>query len=207
MLGLTRGRLIAIVAAVIAGIAIGAGSRFLLPGGDSPASVRQGTGFGDAAIGGPFQLVDTEGRVRTDEEFRGKLLLVEFGYTFCPDVCPLGLQLFADVLDRLGPQADAIQPIFITVDPARDTPEALRTYVEHFSPRILGLTGSREQIDAATKAYRVYYRLGADAATNPNYVVDHSAILFVMGRDGRYLTHFTHETPPDRVVAAIRDRL
>jgi protein SCO1/2 len=207
MLGLTRGRLIAIVAAVIAGIAIGAGSRYLLQGGDAPATIRQMSGLGDAGIGGPFQLVDTEGRVRTDEEFRGKLLLVEFGYTFCPDVCPLGLQLFADVLDRLGPQADAIQPIFITLDPARDTPEALRTYVEHFSPRILALTGSREQIDAATKAYRVYYRLGADAATNPNYLVDHSAILFVMGRDGRYLTHFTHETPPDRVAAAIRDRL
>jgi protein SCO1/2 len=207
MLGLTRGRLIAIVAAVIAGIGIGVGSRYLLPGGDAPATIRQISGLGDASIGGPFQLVDTEGRVRTDAEFRGKLLLVEFGYTFCPDVCPLGLQLFADVLDRLGPQADEIQPIFITVDPGRDTPEALRTYVAHFSPRILGLTGSREQIDAAAKTYRVYYRLAADAATNPNYMVDHSAILYLMGRDGRYLTHFTHETPPDRVVAAIRDRL
>lgn len=207
MLGLTRGRLIAILVAVIAGVAIGAGSRFLLPDNDGPASVRQGASFGEVAIGGSFQLVDQEGRTRGDAEFRGKLLLVEFGYTFCPDVCPLGLQLFADVLDRLGPEADQVQPIFITLDPARDTPEVLRSYAEHFSPRIVALTGSREAIDAAAKAYRVYYRLAADAATNPNYMVDHSAILYLMGRDGRFVTHFTHETPPDRVVAAIRARL
>lgn len=207
MLGLTRGRLIAIVAAVIAGVAIGAGSRFLLPGDGGPAIVRPGAGSGEASIGGPFELVDMQGRTRTDAEFRGKLVLVEFGYTFCPDVCPLGLQLFADVLDRLGPAAEEVQPVFITLDPARDTPDVLRAYVEHFSPRILALTGSRAAIDAAAKAFRVYYRLGADAATNPNYTVDHSAILFLMGRDGRYITHFTHETPPDRVVAAIRARL
>lgn len=207
MLGLTRGRLIAIVAAVIAGVAIGVGSRLLLSGGDGPAIVRQGPGFGEAAIGGAFQLVDTEGRPRSDADFRGKLLLVEFGYTFCPDVCPLGLQLFSEVLDRLGGQADEVQPIFITLDPARDTPDVLRSYTEHFSPRIIALTGTREQIDATAKTYRVYYRLAGDAASNPNYLVDHSAILYVMGRDGRYLTHFTHETPPDRVVAAIRARL
>lgn len=207
MLGLTRGRVLAIVAAVIAGVAIGAGSRYLLPGDDSPATVRPGSGFGDTSIGGPFELVDGEGRTRRDDEFRGKLMLVEFGYTFCPDVCPLGLQLFADVLDQLGPDADQVQPVFITLDPVRDTPEILRNYVAHFSPRVLALTGSRAAIDAAAKAYRVYYRLGADAATNPNYLVDHSAILYLMGRDGRFLTHFTHETPPDRVVAAIRARL
>jgi protein SCO1/2 len=207
MLGLTRGRLIAIVAAVVAGVAVGAVSRFLLPRDDGAAAVRQGAGFGEAAIGGAFQLVDADGRARSDAEFRGKLLLVEFGYTFCPDVCPLGLQLFADVLDRLGPAADQVQPIFITLDPARDTPEVLRSYVEHFSPRIVALTGSKDAIDAAAKAYRVYYRLAADAATNPNYMVDHSAILYLMGRDGRFITHFTHETPPDRVVAAIRARL
>lgn len=206
MLGFTRRRLIALIAAVIGGVAIGAGTHFFTRSG-GPAMVREVAGFGDAAIGGPFRLIDSEGRERTDAEFHGKLMLVEFGYTFCPDVCPLGLQLIADVLDQLGPAADGIQPVFITVDPDRDTPEVLRSYVAHFSPRIVALTGSREAIDAAARAYRAYYRLGADRASNPNYLVDHSAILYVMGRDGKYLGHFTHETPPDRVVALLRRHL
>ena len=206
MLGFTRRRLFAVIVAVVAGVGIGAGSHFLMKDG-APATVREVVGFGDPAIGGPFRLIDGDGRERSDADFRGKLMLVEFGYTFCPDVCPLGLQLFADVLDQLGPQVDEIAPVFITLDPVRDTPEVLKSYVQHFSSRIVPLTGSREAVDAATKAYRVYYRLGSDAATNPNYLVDHSAILYLMGRDGKFLTHFTHETPPERVVAAIRSRL
>lgn len=206
MLGLTRPRLLAVILAVVAGVGIGAISHFLLRDG-APATVRQVVGLGDPAIGGPFRLIDSDGRERSDADFRGQLMLVEFGYTFCPDVCPLGLQLFADVLDRLGPAADEVAPVFITLDPARDTPAVLKSYVQHFSPRITALTGPREAIDAATKAYRVYYRLGADAASNLNYLVDHSAILYLMGRDGKFLTHFTHETPPDRVAAAIRSRL
>ena len=206
MPGLTRHRLLAILLAVVAGVGIGAIGHFLLRDG-APATVREMAGFGEAAIGGPFRLIDVDGRERTSDDFRGKLMLVEFGYTFCPDVCPLGLQLFADVLDRLGPAADEVAPVFITLDPARDTSEVLKSYVQHFSPRITALTGPREAIDAAAKAYRVYYRLGSDAATNTNYLVDHSAILYLMGRDGKFLTHFTHETPPERVVAAIRSRL
>lgn len=206
MLGFTRRRLVAVIVAVVAGVSIGAGSHFLMKDG-APATVREVVGLGESAIGGPFRLIDGDGRERSDGDFRGKLMLVEFGYTFCPDVCPLGLQLFADVLDQLGPAADEIAPLFITLDPARDTPEVLKSYAQHFSPRIVPLTGSREAVDAAVKAYRVYYRLGADAATNPNYTVDHSGILYLMGRDGKFLTHFTHETPPERVVAAIRSRL
>lgn len=200
MLGLTRRRLLAVIAAIIGGVAIGAGAHFLSRSG-APAFVREVT---EPGIGGPFRLVDAEGRERSDAEFRGKLMLVEFGYTFCPDVCPLGLQLIADVLDQLGPAGAEIQPIFITIDPGRDTPELLRSYTDHFSPRIVPLTGSTEAIDAAAKAYRVYYKLGPDKATNPNYLVDHSAILYVMGRDGKYLAHFTHETPPERVIALLR---
>ncbi len=206
MPGLTRPRLLAVILAVVAGVGIGAISHLLLRDG-GPAAVREVVGLGDPSIGGPFRLIDSDGSERSDTDFRGKLMLVEFGYTFCPDVCPLGLQLFADVLDRLGPAADEVAPVFITLDPARDAPEILKSYVQHFSPRITALTGSREAIDAVTKAYRVYYRLGSDAANNPNYLVDHSAILYLMGRDGKFLTHFTHETPPDRVVAAIRSRL
>ena len=203
MLGLTRRRLIAVIVAIIGGVAIGAGTHFLTRS-DAPAFVREVTGLAETGIGGSFRLVDTEGRERSDTDFRGKLMLVEFGYTFCPDVCPLGLQLIADVVDQLGAAGAEIQPIFITVDPERDTPEVQRAYANHFSPRIVALTGSREAIDAAAKAYRVYYKLGADRATNPNYLVDHSAILYVIGRDGKYLAHFTHETPPERVVALLR---
>jgi cytochrome oxidase Cu insertion factor (SCO1/SenC/PrrC family) len=202
--GLTRNRLLAIGIAVIAGVLIGVVVNLWLPDRNLSAIVRT---VGDPGIGGPFRLVDQDGKVRSDADFRGKLMLVEFGYTFCPDICPLGLQLFADVLDELGPDADSVQAVFITVDPARDTREALGSYLEHFSPRIVGLTGSEEEIAAAARAYRVYYKLGSDHATNPNYLVDHSAILYLMGRDGKFLTHFTHETPIEKVVATIRQRL
>jgi len=201
MFGLTRGRMIAIGIAVIAGVVVGVGLRLVMPGGDGVRTV------GIADIGGPFHLIDQNGKPRSDGDFRGKLMLVEFGYTFCPDICPLGLQLFADVMDGLGPDADQVQPIFITVDPKRDTPDQLRDYVAHFSPRILGLTGSDQDIATVAREYRVYYKLGADHDTNPNYTVDHSAILYLMGRDGRFLTHFTHETPVDRVVSTIRSKL
>ena len=201
--GLTRTRSLAIGLAVVAGVAIGVGARFFM-GGGAPAVQSS---FVDPGIGGPFRLTDQDGKVRTDQDFRGKVMLVEFGYTYCPDICPLGLQLFADVLDKLGPDASKVQPIFITVDPARDTPSQLRNYVDHFSPKIVGLTGSEQDIAAVAKEYRVYYKLGADHATNPNYSVDHSAILYMMDRNGHFVGHFTHETPADKVVTAIRTHL
>lgn len=204
-LGLTRMRLLAIGLAVVAGVAIGVGARFVTSGG-GPSGVRQSS-FVDPGIGGPFHLTDQDGKMRTDQDFRGKIMLVEFGYTFCPDICPLGLQLFADVLDKLGPDAAKVQPIFITVDPARDTPAQLRGYVDHFSPKIVGLTGSEQDIAAVAKEYRVYFKLGTDHATNPNYSVDHSAILYMMDASGHFVGHFTHETPADKVVAAIRTHL
>lgn len=203
-LGLTRTRLLTIGLAIVAGVGIGLGAHFFL--GDGTAGIRQ-TSFVDPGIGGPFRLTDQNGQPRTDQDFRGKVMLVEFGYTFCPDVCPLGLQLFADVLDKLGPDADKVQPVFITVDPGRDTPDQLRTYVDHFSPKIIGLTGSEQDIASVAREYRVYYKLGADRATNPNYSVDHSAILYIMDRNGKFVGHFTHETPLDQVVAAIRTHL
>lgn len=203
--GLTRTRLLAIGLAVVAGIAIGLGAHFFV-GGGGLNGIRQSS-FVDPGIGGPFRLTDQNGKVRTDQDFRGKIMLVEFGYTFCPDICPLGLQLFADVLDKLGPDAAKVQPIFITVDPARDTVTQLHNYVDHFSPRIVGLTGSEDDIAKVAREYRVYYKLGSDHATNPNYSVDHSAILYVMDRNGKFVGHFTHETPVDQVVASIRSHL
>jgi protein SCO1/2 len=142
---------------------------------------------GGPVVGGPFALVDGNGHTVTDGDFRGKYLLVYFGYTYCPDVCPTTLNAVADALDRLGRKADRLQPLFITVDPRRDTPAVIKQYTASFTPRLLGLTGTATQIAAVAKEYRVYY---AEHRTGPgpeDYSVDHSSILYLMGPDGRFI--------------------
>lgn len=163
---------------------------------------EQAVSEGRPLIGGAFSLVDGAGKRVTDRDFRGRLMLVFFGYAHCPDVCPTELQNLADVLDKLGPDAGKIAPIFITVDPKRDTPAALSSYVSNFSPSIVGLTGDRNEIEDAAKAYRVYFRkVGAETADS--YTVDHSAFIYLMDREGRYLTHFSFNTEPKIIVDAI----
>jgi protein SCO1/2 len=198
-----RARLAVIVATVLIGVGIGYAVQhfFIAP----PA--MQSRSFGEALIGGPFSLVDQDGKRRSDADFRGQLMLVNFGYTHCPDICPLGLALMAEVLERLGPDAAKVQPIFITVDPARDTAPVLKDYIAHFSDRIVGLTGTKEEIAAAAKAYRVYYKVHGDPATNPNYPVDHSGFIYLMNREGKFVSHFMHDTPSDRVAETIRKAL
>ena len=146
-----------------------------------------GRGGTASLIGGPFSLEDGNGRQVTDRDFRGKYMLIYFGYTFCPDVCPTTLTDMADALDRLGPKADRLQPLFITIDPKRDTPAVVKQYAAAFSPRLIGLTGSPEQIAQVANAYRVYY---AEHRTGPgpgDYTMDHSSILYLMGPDGRFI--------------------
>ncbi|MEJ0016721.1 MAG: SCO family protein [Acetobacteraceae bacterium] len=137
-------------------------------------------------VGGPFTLQDGNGKPVTDRDFRGKYLLVYFGYTFCPDVCPTTLTEVAEALDHLGPKADQLRAVFITVDPKRDTPAVMKQYVASF-PRLVGLTGAPEQIADVAQKYRVYYaehRTG----TGPNdYTMDHSSVLYLMGPDGRFI--------------------
>ncbi len=138
-------------------------------------------------VGGSFTLEDGNGRQVADRDFRGKYLLIYFGYTFCPDVCPTTLTEAADALERLGPKADRLQPIFITVDPKRDTPAVVKQYAAAFSPRLIGLTGSPEQIAQVANKYRVYY---AEHRTGPgpgDYTMDHSSILYLMGPDGSFV--------------------
>jgi protein SCO1/2 len=138
-------------------------------------------------IGGPFTLEDGNGKQVTDRDFRGKYMLVYFGYTFCPDVCPTTLNEMADALDRLGAKAQQLQPIFITVDPKRDTPAVMKQYVAAFSPRLIGLTGTDEQIANVAREYRVYY---AEHRTGPgpnDYAMDHSSVLYLMGPDGKFI--------------------
>ena len=153
-------------------------------------------------IGGPFALVDQDGKPRTDADFRGKLLLVYFGFTYCPNVCPTDLQNIGLALDQLGPAGQKIQPLFITVDPERDTAEHLRDYVPMFHPRLIGLTGNAAAIHAAAEAYRAYY--AKVLLKDDDYTVDHSSFIYVVGADGHYLGFFPPGTSPDRIAEAIR---
>jgi protein SCO1/2 len=158
---------------------------------------------GQALIGGPFTLTDHTGKRVTDQDFRGRFMLVFFGFTFCPDVCPTALQVMSEALDKLGPKAERFIPVLITVDPERDSPAQLASYVKSFHPRLVGLTGSPAEIEAVTKAYRVYVKKVPDPKSTAGYTLDHSAIIYVMGPDGTYRTHFTHTTNVD----ALADRL
>jgi protein SCO1/2 len=163
-------------------------------------------------VGGAFKLIDHTGRTVTDQEFRGEHMLIYFGYTFCPDVCPTTLLAVSQALDILGPLADQVRPILITVDPERDDRAVLATYVSHFHPRLVGLTGSPERIAEAAKAYRVYYAKaqipedqgggGAD-----DYLMDHSGFLYLMDREGRLGALLSHNSGPDEIAAKIRELL
>jgi len=158
------------------------------------------------AVGGPFTLVDQNGATRHDTDFRGKLMLVYFGYTFCPDACPTALSEISRAMDELGAKAEEVQPIFVTVDPARDTVEQMKLYMANFSPRILGLTGTPEQVAAAARAYRVYYQKVPQSGSN-DYLMDHSSFIYVMGRDGHYLAHLASGGKPETIVAALKPYL
>jgi len=156
-------------------------------------------------IGGPFALIDHNGKPRTNEEFRGKLMLVYFGFTYCPDVCPTDLQNIGLALDQLGPAGEQIQPLFITVDPERDTAEHLKDYVPMFHPRLIGLTGDPAAIHAAAAAYRAYY--AQVPLKGDDYTVDHSSFIYIVGTDGQYLGFFPPGTPPERIAESLRPRL
>jgi protein SCO1/2 len=152
---------------------------------------------GQALIGGPFTLTDHAGKRVSDQDFRGRTLLVFFGFTLCPDVCPSALQVVAAALDKLGPKAQSVTPILITIDPERDTPAQLATYVKSFHPRLVGLTGTPAEIESVIKAYRVYAKKVPDPKSTAGYTMDHSTFIYVMGPDGAYRTHFTHATSVD----------
>ncbi|MBI2318743.1 MAG: SCO family protein [Betaproteobacteria bacterium] len=161
-----------------------------------------------AAPGGPFSLLDHTGKRVSDQTFRGSFLLIFFGYTYCPDFCPTTLQAIALAMDTLGGKSARIRPLFITIDPERDTPEALASYVGAFGHRIVGLTGTPEEIRKVANEYRVYFaksRTGrpGDGDTS-HYTVDHSAFTYLMGPDGKYLTHFAYGVPPQTMAKAIR---
>jgi protein SCO1/2 len=167
----------------------------------------EGEQVAPVAIGGAFTLVDQNGVTRHPEDFRGKLMLVYFGYTFCPDACPTALQDMSRAIDLLGAKGEAVQPIFITIDPARDTVEQMKLYASNFHPRLIALTGTPEQVAEAAKAYRVYYAKGQSAAGgSEDYLMDHTAFIYLMGRDGKYLSHFPPGATAEQMAAAIERR-
>jgi len=145
------------------------------------------SGRSGAAVGGPFTLVNAQGQTVTDRDFRGKYMLVYFGYTHCPDVCPTTLSAIAAAMKLLGPKAARIVPVFITVDPARDTPVIAGRYAALFSPAIVGLSGSAARIAAVAREYHVYYAKHPTGKGPDDYSVDHSSVLYLMGPDGRFV--------------------
>ncbi|MGA3005840.1 MAG: SCO family protein [Acetobacteraceae bacterium] len=191
--GPSNGTVYAIIGLLVAVLLLAAGG-YLFLSGSQPAALT---------VGGPFSLIDGDGKPVTDQTWRGKYMLVYFGYTYCPDVCPTTLTNVATALDKLGPKADQIQPLFITIDPKRDTPAVVKQYAAAFSPRLIGLTGTPEQIAVAAKAYRVYY---AEHRTGPgpdDYSMDHSSVLYLMGPDGRFIAPVRADQDGPEIAAAL----
>jgi cytochrome oxidase Cu insertion factor (SCO1/SenC/PrrC family) len=188
----------AIIISVIGGAAVLAGVVAFAPSLERPRMVVSGT----ADVGGPFTLTAHTGERISDKAFRGKYMLVAFGFTHCPDVCPAELQVMSAALDAMGPEADRIQPLFITIDPERDTAAHLREYMAHFHPRLIGLTGSKDDIAAVAKAYRVWYEKMDDAGTS-GYLMDHTSITYLMDPDGEFVKHFSFGTSAKDLTEAL----
>ncbi|MBC7953507.1 MAG: SCO family protein [Rhodospirillaceae bacterium] len=194
----SRNSVLAVLAVVLVA-AIAIGSRIMVWSGGEHAT---------ASIGGSFTLVDGDGKTVTDADFRGKWMLIYFGYTFCPDVCPTALSSVAAAMDKLSAaERFKLTPIFITVDPTRDTPAVMKDYAAAFHPKMVGLTGSEAQVAQVMKAYKVYGAKAKAKGTSEDattYTVDHSSILYLVGPDGRFVAHFPHGTTVDDLTNALK---
>jgi len=176
-------------------------------GADMPAPSAGGVQLPQGiALGGPFSLQDHNGQRVTEGAFAGRLGLIYFGFTYCPDVCPTELGLMASALDLLGPDASRVLPVLITIDPARDKPAALADYVSRFHPALIGLTGTEEEIATAARAFRVYYRKIQPPGAS-DYLMDHSSFIYLVGPDGKVRQLFRPNTPPETIAAAMRGQI
>jgi protein SCO1/2 len=155
-------------------------------------------------IGGPFTLTSPDGTTVTDQTYRGKWLLVYFGFTSCPDSCPTALLEIAAALEKLGPDADRVQPLFITVDPLRDTPAVMGNYTQSFDSRIVGLTGTPQQIAAVAQEYGAYYEPRKSGLGAGDYVMDHSTYLYLMDAEGKFVRGFGADMPGERIAEVVR---
>ncbi|TQV79167.1 SCO family protein [Denitrobaculum tricleocarpae] len=194
-------------AVVIAVIALGT-TGWILGSRLTQEKTPAGTGIVSvpADMRGPFDLIDHTGRRTTEADFRGEKVLLYFGYTFCPDICPTSLQDMSAAFEALGPDGDKLRPVFITVDPDRDTQAHLADYVELFHERMVGLTGPKERTDAVARDFRVYHSIRTDI--DPvDYPVDHSSYTYLMDEDWNLMLVFRHGTSPEVMAAAIKERL
>ncbi|MBX9773083.1 MAG: SCO family protein [Xanthobacteraceae bacterium] len=197
---LRTARILVAAGAFVAGLVLCTAVILLVTGRDGVPTLPQ-----VAAIGGPFSLTDQNGRTVTEQDLKGKPFLVFFGYTNCPDFCPTTMFEISEVLKKLGPAADRTRALFITVDPERDTPAALKDYVSSFDPRIIALTGEPEAIAAVAKAYRAYYR--KVPLKDGGYTMDHLVLVYLMDKDGRFVSRFKLDRPIDASAAELRKYL
>ncbi|MCK0209143.1 SCO family protein [Starkeya koreensis] len=191
----SRRILLLLAAFTVGAVIIVASALALLPG--SPAPVAS-----QVAIGGPFELVDQDGQTVTQDSFAGEPTLVFFGFTHCPDICPTALFEMSQVFEALGPDARKVNGLFVTVDPERDTAEVMKAYLGSFHPSIQGLTGTPEQVAAMIKAYRVYAK--KVPTQDGDYTMDHTAIIYLMGKDGSFIAPFNLKRPPAEAAAELR---
>jgi cytochrome oxidase Cu insertion factor (SCO1/SenC/PrrC family) len=171
----------------------------------SAAQMMDDLMYGHGPIGGPFTLTDQNGKPRSDVDFRGKLMIVYFGYTFCPDVCPADLMSISQALETLGPVAEGVQPVFITIDPERDT-KVLAEYLAAFHPSFVGLTGSLEDIRKVANSYKAFY-VKVPGERSGEYSIDHTGVVYPIGRSGEYLGFMPPQTSPDRLTEVLRKNL
>lgn len=193
-------RLVVLAAAFGLGLALCVGIVLLMSGRFSDAPAFQG-----ATVGGPIQLTDQNGQPFSDQSLRGKPFLVFFGFTHCPDVCPTALFEVSEIMRRLGPDAARAAALFISVDPERDTPAVLKEYLSSFDPNLQALTGDPAAIAAVAKAYRVYYK--KVPLEGEDYTLDHTALVYLMDKQGRFVAPFNIKRPPEAAVADLRKYL
>jgi protein SCO1/2 len=195
-----QSRLLLVCAAFAAGLALCLGAITLIAGPNFSSKA-----LAPVRIGGPFRLIDQNGKAVTDQDMKGKPYLVFFGFTHCPDVCPTTLFDVSEVLRSLGPDADRAGALFITVDPERDTTGALKDYLASFDPHLRGLTGDADALAAVAKEYRVYYKkVPLDGG---DYTMDHTAIVYLMDKDGHFISPFNLKRKPDVAAAELRKYL
>lgn len=161
---------------------------------------------GQGTVGGAFSLTDAVGARRSLSDFRGKLVLLYFGFTYCPDVCPTDLMAMGNLVRSLGPAGDQVQPVFVTLDPERDKPEVLRAYVASFHPRFVALTGTEDEIRRVATSYKVYFEKVKPPGVS-TYLIDHTAYVFLLDREGRFITLFPPGTPQERMAVMVREQL
>ena len=161
---------------------------------------------GKVPVGGPFTLADPDGRRRSLSDFRGKMVLLYFGYTYCPDVCPTDLMSVGNLIRSLGPEGNLLQPVFVTLDPERDTREVLRAYATNFHPRFVSLSGTEDEVRRVATSYKVFFEKVTPPGVN-TYLIDHSAYVFLLDREGRFITLFPPGTPQERMAVMVREQL